>query len=142
MDENLSLSLFNEGSTFDVNSIGSKRICGVLNSITLEVDDIAYGNNGEDASESSIIDFFTLDINGLKVFIYPYKSVLSLGSIPEYLEEIIDKLRVADEKLVELEIRMVVRKYGRFLFAFDYDLINSLISEVKGNKVKDSGVKK
>jgi len=117
------------------NEIGSKTIFGTLKGITFEVQDVL--DDSANGGESMFVDFVTLKIdvkededdvyNSFYVFVYPYNATFSLDNLPDFFRKLNEML--LDESKFP-SIKMVVRKYGTFLFAFDYDLFNAVL-EVK-----------
>jgi hypothetical protein len=106
---------------------GSRIIQGILTEVIFET---PYECEEKDINENTKIDFITLIIDERPVLIYPFRDLLIIKDIPPMLTFFNDKSfeEMQEEQII---IKMMVRKYGTHLFAFDYDLFNALIGRKK-----------
>ncbi len=103
--------------------MGSRRIRGILEGITFEIDDYIAE---EDINEETLIDLITLKIDGRDVFIYPTFEKFKVSEIPPLLSF----LNEGEKRFIVITLR----KFGSNIIAFDFDLKNALISEVIENE--------
>lgn len=92
---------------------GSFLVSGIL-------DGVEFNTNDIEPNENSSIDFITLNISGKRVHVYPFRELVLLKNIRQFID--FNK---------RYEIVMKVRNYGSFYFAFDYDLYIAMLKEVK-----------